>query len=236
MTRLEQELRALEIDWPPTPDVASELGSRLGSVSQQRRRRWPRAAWVALAGLLASAAIATAVPPVRDAVGRLLGIAGGERVERVRRVPAGAAPALGRRVTLVQARRRAGFTIALPGRLSAPDEVRLGGELGGGAVSLVYGDDTVLTEIPGASVVFAVKQVGAGVSVRYADVAGASGFWIAPGPRALVLRGRGGRPLIRRAALPGAGVLLWDRGGVGYRLETRRPLAEALAIARSVSR
>ncbi|HVW19448.1 MAG TPA: hypothetical protein VHB30_14470, partial [Solirubrobacteraceae bacterium] len=81
-------------------------------------------------------------------------------------------------------------------------------------------------------------ELGPGVGFRYVRSLGA--FWIARGPRALVLM-RDGRRLVRRSALPGSGVLLWNRYAgsaagtpIAYRLETRRPFAEALAIARSV--
>jgi hypothetical protein len=41
---------------------------------------------------------------------------------------------------------------------------------------------------------------------------------------------RGERALVR------ANVLLWDAGGLSFRLETRRDLAGALAVARSLRR
>jgi hypothetical protein len=122
----------------------------------------------------------------------------------------------------------------MPRRLGAPSGVRLGGDLAGGAVSLLYGTDTVLTQVPDRTVIAAVKQVGPGVTVQPVDVAGATGFWLGRGPRVLVLPGPDGSPARLRAALPGAGVLLWDRGRVAVRLETRRGMAEALAIARSL--
>lgn len=233
--RLESELRSLDAEWPPTPDVADRVGARVGAVAH-RRLPVRRIAGGALAAALAAAAVAAALPSVRWAVGRLLGIAGNERVERVPRVPRGALLGLGRVVSLPEARRRAGFAVALPRRLGAPDEVRLGGELAPRAVSLLYAGGVVLSEIPGATAVLVVKQVGPGVAVRAVDVAGARGFWISPGPRALILPRREGAPVKRQAVLPGAGILLWDRRGVAYRLEARRPLAEALAVARSVPR
>ena len=58
------------------------------------------------------------------------------------------------------------------------------------------------------------------MKVRVVVIGGATGFWIAPGPRGLVVRTSPGRPATRRSALSGASVLLWDRGGTAYRLET----------------
>lgn len=232
---LEHELSALSVPWPATPDVAATIADRLGAApaarSRSRRRPWLRPA---LASLVALAIAAAAVPPVRAAIERLIGVAGGERIERVEHVPQGARLDLGAAVTLAQARRRAGFAVATPARLGAPDGVRLGGDLNGRAVSLLYGRDTVLTEIPHASAMLAAKQIGPQVRLRFVDVSGVPGIWIARGPRALVFSGTGSTRTVRRSALPGAGVLLWDRDGIAFRLETRRPFADALAIARSM--
>ena len=173
------------------------------------------------------------VPSVRAAVERLLGIAAGERIVRVDRVPRGTRLDLGAAVTLAEARRRATFAIAIPAALGSPDGVRVGGDLASGTVSLLYGTDTVLSERPG-STVFALKSVGPGVAVKVVSVRGVVAYWISRGPRTILLLGKGRQPDRVRSALPGAGLLLWDHAGVAMRLETRRPLTAALAIAESI--
>jgi hypothetical protein len=238
---LERELRELReaVEWPaPSPGFDAALAARLadapGPASGRRRSRpgWMRDRRL-LAALLALL-VAGAASPARGAVERLLGIAGGERIERVDRVPAATGRLdLGRAVSLTEAQRAVGFAIVLPRRAGAPAGVRVGGDLGPGAVSLRYGVDTILTELAGADAVLAVKRIAGSVTARYVDVGGAAGFWIARGPRVLVLPAAGGGERRLGAALPGSGLLLWDRGGVIFRLETRRPLAQALAIARS---
>jgi hypothetical protein len=73
-----------------------------------------------------------------------------------------------------------------------------------------------------------------GVEVRFVDVGGSRGVWIGEGPRVLVVQRDAHSSQEWSAALPGSGVLLWDREGVALRLETRGGAAEALALARTV--
>ncbi len=241
---LERDLHALDVAWPPTPDVATTITSHL---VEPHRRHWAVKTpsyvvstahawlWAGLATLLALAVAAAAVTPVRAAIERLIGVAGGERVTRVDQVPSGSRLDLGTPTTLAVAAHHAGFAIAVPRRLGPPDGARFGGDLGHHAVSLLYDDDTVLSEIPGGNAILPGKLLGSSVPIRWVHIAGAPGLWIAPGPRALVLRGRSGGPIVRRAAIASAGLLLWERDGIAYRLETRRPLAEALAIGASLA-
>jgi hypothetical protein len=230
VTSLERELATLAeaVDWPQTPDVAGAIRPRLEPRRPSHRRR-------ALAAALALAvAGAAAVPDVRAAVGDILGFAGGERVERVPEVPR-TAPRLdlGRPVTLAQARRDAGFPVRVPAGTRNP-QVRMGGALGDRTVSLLLGPDAILSQRPGQAAIFAAKQVPPGVEVRFVDVDGAQGVWIGEGPRVLVVQRDAHSAEEWSAALPGAGVLLWDRDGVALRLETRGDAAEALALARTV--
>ena len=235
---VERELHALAetVEWVPTPDVAGRLSAQIARGAPRRRRGlgW-RLSWVhvALAAGLALAVVVAAVPPVRAALERALGIAARERIERVDQVPRAPRLDLGRAVTLAEARRISGRAVTLPRSLGAPDGVRLGGEFPGGTVSLLYGTDTVLTELPSGGI-FSLKVVGRGVQVTPVRIGDAHGYWIASGPRALMLLSADGRPRRVRSALPGAGVLLWDRRGVALRLETRRSLGAALEIAESM--
>jgi hypothetical protein len=224
---LERDLAALAdvVDWPETPDVASRL--RLEPRRSSIRRRAIAVALVLVAG-------AAAVPDVRAAIGRVLGFAGGERVERVQEVP-GNLPRLdlGAPVTLAEARRRVDFPIGVPAGAGRP-EVRLGGALGDATVSLLLGRDAILSQRAGQAAIFAKKQVGPQVEVRFLRVAGSPGAWVDRGPRAILVLRDDGTDTMWSAALPGAGVLLWDRDGVALRLEIRGTFEEALRIADSV--
>ena len=140
---------------------------------------------------------------------------------------------LGRPVTLARARRDAGFPVAVPAGTTNP-QVRMGGALGDRTVSLLLGPDAILSQRPGQAAIFAAKQVPPGVEVRFVDVLGERGVWIGEGPRVLVVQTSPSSVEEWSAALPGSGVLLWDRDGVALRLETRGSAEEALALARSV--
>jgi hypothetical protein len=224
---LDRDLAALadHVDWPPTPDVAGRLDLR-------PRRATPRRRAIAVV-LVAALAGAAAVPDVRAAVGDLLGFAGGERVERVPQPPApGPRLDLGASVSLAEARSAAGFDVGVPsGPVTA---VRLGGTLGDRTVSLLLADGAILSQRPGRAALIAAKQVPPGVEVRRLEIDGEDAIWIGEGPRQLIVLRDGDAEETWSAALPGAGVLLWDRGGVALRLETRGTEDDAVRIARSV--
>ena len=140
---------------------------------------------------------------------------------------------LGPSVSLAEARRRARFHVFVPTGAGTP-AVRLGGALGDRTVSLVLGSDTILSERAGQGGILVAKRLGQHVEVRFIRVAGSEGIWIEDGPRTIAISRPDGSEATWSAALPGAGVLLWDREGVALRLETRRGFADALRIAESV--
>lgn len=244
---LEQSLTELATtaDWPATPDVAVSVLARISAVSPAPtpRERSRRAAGTALVASLVVAA--AAVSPVGATVARLLGVAGGERVERVPTTPgdrgtADAAPRLrrldlGRPVRLATAGRLAGFRVLGPAPPAGGTVgVRLGGALGPRSVSLLLADDVILTQTPGSATLSAAKLIGPSTPVVRVSVNSAPGLWIARGSRVVRILDRRRSVVDWRTALPGSGVLLWDLNGLALRLETTRPLAEALSIARTV--
>jgi hypothetical protein len=235
---LEGDLRdlATTLDWTPTPDVAAEVATRLRSPARKRQRAFaaPRLQ-LAIAVLAALIVAAAAVPPVRAAIERALGIAAGERIERVQSVTT-AAPRLdlGRLATLREANAAAGFAVRVPSAVGEPDEIRIGGDLGRRSVSLLYGTDTVLTQSAGPNVGIVLKQIGPDVVGQSERVGDAQAFWIGRGPRVLTLLDRDLKPFQARSALPGAGALLWTSRGVVFHLETRRSRTAAVVIAESV--
>src|SRR5256714_15660970 len=98
---LERELRALEVEWPPTPELRLVLEPR------GRRSRRPLLAAVALA--LVALAAAFAVPQSRGAILRFLHL-GGEPIQFVETLPpAGTGPlgaGMGRHVSVAHVRTR----------------------------------------------------------------------------------------------------------------------------------
>ena len=248
MADLDSRLRALAADaeFPPTPDLAAAVRARLADAPAPavagwfRRRRRALAVAVACA-LLAPAAAIAAVPGARHAVLDWLGL----RSVRVRtvqsqpRAPAGAAgpsaPGLGRRATLAEARAALPFTVRVPARLAPPARVYVGASPPGGRVSLVYGGRPrlLITEFRGSkALVFLEKAVGPGTTVQRVRVAGAPGAWIAGRPHGFVYADTKGVIREERTRLAG-NVLVWERGGVVFRLEGARSKAAALAVARS---
>jgi hypothetical protein len=168
MSRRELDLEAaladlaVDLRFPPTPDLAAAVTARLeedpARTPARRRspaRRWP--AWMAgwrrlavagLAVLLLAAAVLVASPGTREAVARRLGLRGiGVRVggppPPTVTTAAGARLdlGLGERVTLDEARRRNSFPVLVPtaAGFDRPDAVFVNGTVPpGGRVDLVY--------------------------------------------------------------------------------------------------
>src|SRR5215475_9213919 len=100
---MERELAALEVEWPPTPDIASRL-----ELAPRPSRRWVAVAAVAIVVAIAAA---FAVPQSRSAILRFFHL-GGVTVEQVETLPPAEqrplGAALGQAVGDVDARRALG--------------------------------------------------------------------------------------------------------------------------------
>ena len=243
MTDLERELLALgdEIAWPRTPDLPAAVGARITAEPTRRaaRRPWLAPALAAvLVVVVAFAILLAASPGVRATLRDWLGI-GAVRITRVERLPE-LAPArqlgLGKRVTMATAERELG-TVATVRALGEPDAIYYDETLPR-RVTLVYvaranlpagkaGVGALLDEFEGDTpLVYAQKLVGANVPIAHVKVDGADGYFIGAG-HALQL------PDELRPRLAG-NTMVWQRGGVTYRLETALGLRRTLALARSV--
>jgi hypothetical protein len=236
-----RELRALApaVAWPPTPDeesVAAAVALRAAHAgSSPSRRPLPfrqagtaraRALAIALVTVVLATGVAFAVPPARTALLDLLGLRGAVLV-RVESLPpaaeSGAAFAQGVAVSLAEARRRAGFAIRLPA-LGPPAAVVL--DAASGTVVITWGSP-VRVRLVELSATYIVEKVAAsGTRVRRVDVDGAPGAWLSGAPHVVL-------NLFGEPAIAGS-TLLWERGGVTYRLDGRLDLAQALGVARSV--
>jgi hypothetical protein len=237
---IDQELRALgaAIEWPQTPDLVPAVRERMAPAPRPRRRRWRPHGPLALAAalLLLVVIVATAlVPPARSAVLRVLGLTGSARIVQAPRAPdVSRGPLdLGRPVALADARRRAPF-LRLPTALGAPAQVRYSAALAGGAVTLRWAGGDALTEFQGRGVPFLEKFAGAAARVRGVSVGAARGYFLDGAPHEVLVMDRNGVPIQGTRALVHGNVLLWDAGGIAYRLETRRGLRHALAVAASL--
>src|SRR5262245_33987278 len=231
MAELETALRALgrDVAFPPTPDVASAIRGRL-----EPRRLWRRPVAIAIAVLIVAAIAAVlAVPQSRSAILDWLGLRNVSvvRVEKLPAVPAQGRLALGHRLTLDEAKRRAPWLL-LPDR--DPDSVWLNESLPGGKVSLLWGTPSnvrlLLTEFTGRGY---VEQVIDGDTQVERVKIGSAGAWF-QGPHVVMFRDRDGAFRESHARLA-ANTLVWQMGNVTLRLEGRLSKDEALRLGRTAS-
>jgi hypothetical protein len=250
MADLELRLRALAGDaFPPAPDVGAAVAARIGEAPHARRapvRARRRVLALALALVLVPAAAVAAVPAARDAVLDWLGLAS-VRVERVPRLPD--LPGLDREdlgeriATLPEASRRAGFAIAAPRGLGAPDGVYLTPD---GIVSLAYkprpglprdaqtGLGLLVTQLPARQrPEFLLKTAGPGTTVEPLSVDGLPGAFVSGEPHAIVIERSPGQIEQLPPRLAG-NTLVFERGGIVLRLEARFGRTRAVTLARSL--
>jgi len=193
---MERELAALQVEWPPTPDVASRL-----ELAPRRSRRWVAVAAVAIAVAIGAA---FAVPQSRSAILRIFHV-GGASVERVETLPPAEqrplAAALGQVVGDVDAERALGvpFLPRRHGTLYDRD----------GFVSTLLGGPVLLTEFGAPEL---LKKFASDSRVEWIEVApGVQGIWLAGAPHVVFFPG-----LPARYA---GNVLVWADDRVTYRLE-----------------
>ncbi len=224
-------------------------GRRVEPLTPAEARARParrRVSALALALVLVPTAAVAAVPDARHAVLDWLGLAH-VRVERsptVARLPALDRADLGRHVaTVAEAGRRAGFAVAVPRALGAPDAVYVSE---GGVVSLAYaprpglprdgptGLGLLVTELRATGIPeYVAKTAGPRTRVEQVQVGGARGVFLSGEPHELLLEqpGRMVRPLPARLA---GNTLAFERGDLVLRLEAGFEREQALVLARSL--
>jgi len=251
---LERALRDLgpNYPYPPTPNLSSRVRLRITAqpVAQPRRlelwRDPRRLALVAAVLLVLLGAAALANPATRDAIAHFFHVRG----VIVNRVPS-PAPSLssptsldlGRPTTMDLAQSTVKFAIAIPPALGPPDAVYVASGPPGGEVALAYmprpgipivkqtGLGVLVTEFRGDLFPgFITKDVGPGTTLEQTSVNGDPGWWIAGEPHTIVIQGSAGdgQPEILRLA---ANTLIWEHGGVTYRIESGLSRADAMRIA-----
>lgn len=156
---------------------------------------------------------------------------------------------LGAKTSLADAARRSGFAVGVPAlpSLGPPDEVYLR-PLPDGAkmVSFIYspapglpetketGVGALLMQFPSATdLTYMLKSLYGDGRMSEANLGDHSGYWI-EGTSTLTLLTDPSANCCDGRTRPSANVLLWETGGVTYRLESSLTEAAALAIARSV--
>ena len=245
MSELERELRdlAFRLEFPATPDIASGVRRRLAEPRGWRALLGRRAVLVALAVLVLAVAAALAVPPARTAILRWLGIEGARivLVDELPPTPVRRELGLGERVTLAEARSRAGFRVLVPAApsFSRPEAVYFSDAVPGGVVTFRYGSArevrALLTEFrtrPGFPLIR--KSAAPGTRIDAVEVDGSEGYWLEGKPHLLVFENDRGQVQTGTARLAG-NTLLWQRGTITLRLEGRLTKEQALEIAASVA-
>jgi hypothetical protein len=242
MSELERELRGLgdSMAYPATPDLTSRVRQRLAE-----RRPWWRALSrrrqglaITLAVLAVSVAAAMAVPSARTAILRFFHI-GAATVERVETLPPAQerplTAGLGRRVSLAEGARLAGFRMLLP-----PLEEPVQSLYARPAMqsTLLRGPDArpvLLMEIRGRqNLDLAKKFATPQTHIEPVSVNGGFGLWIEGAPH-VVMFDDGSRQLKQLTTRLAGDVLIWTRGDLTLRLEGRLTKAQALELARSVT-
>jgi hypothetical protein len=243
MPELEAALRALDVAFPPAPDLGAAVQARL---REPERRPGPFARLLdrprlvlALAVIVAAfGAVLAASPGARSAFLEIFGIEGAvvTRVERLPEIaPSQSLDGLGERVTLGEARNRAGFAVLEPEGLGEPDAVYYKAP---GMVSFVYGRDPdvrlILSQIAGRlEEAFVKKLTAEGTEVRYVTVEGEPGLFVTGEPHFFTYMSRYG-DFEEEAVYLAQDVLLWERGALTLRLEGAFDLQEALELAEDV--
>jgi hypothetical protein len=241
-----------EVEFPPTPEIAAAIRTRVEEQAGGRRTwRGParRTLAIGLTTLLVAGATAYAASPAfRDALRDLLDI-GGVRIERVEElplVPERTELDLGEPVSMSEATRRAGFAPLVPSSsaLGPPSGVHIRDADGVAIVSLVWDPNATLPESAQTGTGLLLSEFRARLDhpvfrKQIADtrvvpvrIGGERGYWLR-GPEHVIAYRGGGGGFVTEPRLAG-NTLVWQRGPTTLRLEGEIPKARALRIARSL--
>ena len=232
---------ASALDWPEADVMPSVIHSiRESRTTPPPTRRLGRA----LAVVALALAITFVVPAGRQAIARLLGVAGIEVVFGMEGDPEWAELGFGKVTTVEEAAGLRG-ALQLPALLDAPDEVRV--ENGapvivhalwrsGPSLPAVPGTETglLLTQFESnADRVVFHKALTEATMISVVSVSGVEGLWIEGAPHQVTYPSTDGdvTEVISRLA---ANVLMWEVEGSTLRLETNLDLDEARRIAESM--
>lgn len=229
------------IEWPTEVDFASQL-----RLDRSVRQTWiPRVAWMA-GGIVLILALLL-VPSARQAVANLLEVAGirfefGETPD----LPPPAILAPGEQVDLESAQRAVDFPILTPSALEPPTAVHLLEWELGTQVFLAWEASERLPEVreSGTGLLLAEfradlnepffgKVLEGGTTVDQVSVDGVLAFWLSGAPHVFMFE-TGRRDLVEDETRLTGNVLVWERDGITYRLESGLDLEESLAIAESL--
>ena len=240
MVELEQALRRLgdSLEFPAEPELTGRVRMR---IEHRRPARPLLPAWAAAVLVLVAAAFL--VPGVRRAAADLLGL---DDIRIVLREAPPHAPArsgldIGSPFSLAEVRELVDFEVLVPSAVGEPGEVYLDR----GRVTLIYRSEAGLPDVGDSGVGLLITQFGArlpeslgkelgpGTYLESVTVRGRPGYWIEGEPHLVYLVERSGEVLEESGRLAG-NTLLWQEGGVTFRVESSLSRAEALRVAESL--
>ncbi len=249
---------ASNLSYPPTPDLASSVRVRLnegsrteamtwrpfgklraGSEGRLYQGFWRRPAFAA-SGLLAALVIvlgaAIAVPTSRSALADFFGLSH-VRIERddgTSPTPSVLAPGnFARPSTLDEVRGIVDFPLRLPtedGRTLLPDAVYIQGEAFNAPIAIFVYSDYDIYETRGA---YIQKLIG-GADVEKLSFDGHDAYWVEQGGHIVQSLDSDGRVVIETRRTVDRATLIWEEGGITYRIESSLPQAETVAVAQSL--
>ncbi len=237
------------LDHPAGEQLAVDVRRRIAAPTHTRERRSNRTrVLLALAAVFVLIAVAVvAIPPSREAIADWLGI-GAVDIRRSEQPPAGRTggnPVPGRPgsprerdalARLAAARGKVHFAIATPpdASVGALFDVEVDNRPKGGLVALAYERFTLveIASLPNEPPQVR-KSMGPATRVEPSTVHGREAAWIVGGTHEIGYIDRSGDLQLDTVRRSGP-VLLWERGGVTYRIEGIAMLSQARTIAESL--
>jgi len=227
--------------YPPTPPITRSVRAQLVEAPRAGSERWwsqPafRAALAVLAAVALIAGSALAVPQSRSALAKFFGLSH----VRVDTQPTGGPtpPALSpesfaRPSSLGEAQRAVDFPLRLPVRDARvePDAVYLQGEDAVMPVAILVYEDYDLYQTR-------LGFFGKGTDpdlIHEVSFGGHDALWIDEGGHIATFLDEQGRLVVESRRTVGRATLLWEDGGITYRLETSLSQEEAIVLAESLS-
>jgi hypothetical protein len=239
MPELERALATLgqQLDYPATPDLSGAVRRRLAEGTRTRRGLRRRTLVVALAVLAVAVGAVLAVPPARSTILDWFGI-GGVTIRYVEDLPpVGRATTdlgLGERVSLEEARQRAGFRVFVPRAHDLDDPPKVYYRAEANQVAFLYGSEEkpklLITQAGVSGALEKLITIGTGVErVTVGD--GSAGVWLSGEKHGLFYPGTAEEEPFR---LVGNALVFESEVGTTVRIEAEISKDEALRIARSL--
>jgi hypothetical protein len=239
MPELERALATLgqQLDYPATPDLSGAVRRRLAEGTPTRGGLRRRTLVVALAVLAVAVGAVLAVPPARSTILDWLGI-GSVTIRYVEDLPpvgrATTELGLGERVSLEEARLRAGFRVFVPRAHDLDEAPKVFYRAQANQVAFLYGSEErpklLITQAGVSGALEKLITTGTGVErVTVGDHS--AGVWLSGEKHGLFYPGAGEEEPFR---LVGNALVFESEVGTTVRIEAEISKDEALRIARSM--